>query len=215
MIATELDYAPARANMVDSQLRPNKVTDPRLLAAFRSVPRERFVPQERAALAYADEDIRLAGGRVLMQPMVLARLLQALAPQSGERALVIGAGAGYSAAILAQLGLSVIALEDDAALPMKAASAAISPVSGPLTAGWPAAAPYDVILIDGGITALPDAITAQIAPAKGRLGTVLHDGPVAQAVLVQVFAGRPAITKLFDCATPVLPGFRRAPGFVF
>ena len=109
-------FAEARNNMVDSQVRPNKVTDPRIIAAMRQLPRERFLPPGLAALAYADEDVPLGDGRVLMEPMVIARLVQLTAIAAGERALVVAAGTGYGAALLAACGARVTALEETAAL---------------------------------------------------------------------------------------------------
>ena len=102
--------------MVDSQIRPNKVVDPRILRAMRELPRERFVPTALRSLAYADEDVPLGNGRALMEPMVLARLVQIAAPVAGERVLVVGAGGGYGAAVLAACGANVTALEEDEAL---------------------------------------------------------------------------------------------------
>src|SRR5690242_11705344 len=160
-------FAQARQHMVDSQVRPNKVTDTRILAAMRQLPRERFLPPHLAALAYADEDVPLGKGRVLMEPMVISRLVQLAMPQEGQRALVIAAGTGYGAALLAACGCRVTALEDDPALLAIARPAlteeapGISLVSGPPTAGWPQGAPYDGILIEGGVHAVAPAIASQ------------------------------------------------------
>uniref|UniRef100_UPI0038CC0931 protein-L-isoaspartate O-methyltransferase family protein n=1 Tax=Falsiroseomonas oryzae TaxID=2766473 RepID=UPI0038CC0931 len=112
--------AEARRRMVDGQLRPNRVTDARLLAAMGEIPREHFLPAELAPLAYADEDVRLPGGRGLIEPMVIARMLQLLSARDGDRVLVVGAGTGYAAAVLARCGARVVALEDDAALAAEA-----------------------------------------------------------------------------------------------
>ncbi len=150
-------FADARNRMVDSQVRPNKVTDPRILAAMRHLPRERFIPPDLAALAYADADVPLGAGRVLIEPMVIARLLQLAAVAVGERTLVVGAGTGYGAAVLAACGARVTALEESAPLLAIARSIlaelapGVSLVSGPLAAGWPPGAPYDVILIEGAV----------------------------------------------------------------
>src|SRR5690242_17342594 len=111
-----LDFEDARNRMVDSQIRPNKVVDPRIIAAMRRIPRERFLPAHLATLAYLDEDVALGGGRCLMEPMVIARLVQLTAVQAGERALVVATGTGYGAALLAACGARVTALEDDASL---------------------------------------------------------------------------------------------------
>jgi protein-L-isoaspartate(D-aspartate) O-methyltransferase len=218
------DTATARAMMVDSQVRPNKVTDMRIIAAMRSLPRERFLPPGLAALAYTDADVKLPGGRALMEPMVIARLLQIAAPRPGETALVVAAGAGYSAAILAACGIQVTALEEDEALLalgrgiLPEVAPAVRIVAGPLAAGWPDAAPYDLILIEGAVAEVPDAIAAQLKRPGGRLVTVLNGGgrighgAIAAAVSAP---GALSFQPIFDCATPMLPALRRAAGFVF
>jgi len=221
----------ARNNMVDSQVRPNKVVDPRILDAMRQIPRERFVPADMASLAYADEDVPLGGGRYLMEPMVIARLVQAAAVRRGERALVVGAGSGYGAALLAALGAQVIALEQDAAL-LEIARAAIGRAAlpgyatsvtlagGPLAAGWPAGMPYDLMLIEGAAEHVPTALIGQLKRDGGRIVAVrATPGQVSHAALGEVVEGPAgaglAWQALFDCATPVLPALRLAPGFVF
>src|ERR1700722_9272741 len=168
----------ARKRMVDSQIRPNRVSDPRILDAMRRLPRERYLPPGQLALAYADQNVPLGGGRVMLQPMVLARLIQAAMPLPGETALVVAAGSGYSAALLALLGCTVTALEEstpllDLARPAMAASArAITLVSGPLASGWPSGAPYDLILIDGSVPEVPASIATQLNRDTGRLLTI-------------------------------------------
>lgn len=226
------DYAVARAMMVDSQVRPNKVTDRQVIAAMRRLPREAFVPPAMAALAYADEDVPLGHGRYLMEPMVIARLVQIAAPRAGERALVVAAGSGYGAALLAECGASVTALEEDEALlalarsALGAAGVPVSLVSGPLARGWNAAAPYDIILIDGAVEAVPPALTGQLNPVGGRLVGVRRlasigadTGPgqtgMGQAVLGERVGDALSLRPVFDCATPLVPALRRAPGFVF
>ena len=237
MTETVTDYAERRRNMVDSQLRPNKVTDGRVLGAMRSLPRERFLPPALAALAYADGDVALPGGRCLMDPMVLARLVQLADPAPGERVLVVGAGTGYGAAVLAACGAAVLALEENEALSgiaravlpeladladgARAPGGQAAPVellSGPLAAGWPDGAPYDLVFIEGGFEQLPPAIARQVVQTGGRLvGVRIQTGRVGQAVLGERVGPAPAISlrPVFDCATPVLPGLRRDPGFVF
>ncbi len=216
------DFTDARNRMVDSQIRPNKVTDPRILSAMRRLPREAFLPAALAPRAYADEDVPLGAGRVLMAPMALARLIQLAEPRAGERALVIAAGPGYGAAVLAACGARVTALEDDPALHDLAEAAlvahapAVELLRAAPAAGWPSGAPYDLILIEGAVAALPDALAAQLRAAGGRLVTVRQvPGGVGQAVLAEPNAGRLQARPVFDCATAVLPAFRAVPGFVF
>jgi protein-L-isoaspartate(D-aspartate) O-methyltransferase len=222
-----LSYADARNMMVDCQVRPNKVIDPRILGAMRRIPRERFIPPSAAPLAYADQNVKLAAGRVLLQPMVIARLVQMLEIREGDRALVVGAGAGYGAALVAASGAQTTALEEDPGLLALARTALaenapeVSLVSGALVEGWPAGAPWDAILIEGGVEFVPPAIVGQLRSPGGRLTTVLigHDGlgramlgePSGAAGGSQMLSMQPA----FDCATTLLPRFSRAVGFVF
>ncbi len=222
-IATPIDpFADPRKRMVDSQVRPNKVTDPRILAAMRAIPRERFLSPELAPLAYADEDVKLGNGRVLMAPMLTARLIQLIAPAAGERALVVAAGVGYGAAVLAACGMRVTALEEDEALlaVARTALAAVSPgvnlVAGPLAAGWPAEAPYDIVFIEGAVAAPPPAIVAQLRQEAGRLVTVIRAaaGP-GQAVQGETTQAGLRLWPEFDCATPPIPALLPAPAFTF
>jgi protein-L-isoaspartate(D-aspartate) O-methyltransferase len=215
------DYAAARNMMVDGQVRPNKVYDPRIIEAMRRLPRERFVPPSLVARAYADEDVPLGNGRALVEPMVIARLVQMAAPRAGERALVVAAGTGYGAALLAACGAQVTALEDDAALQAIARDAlagttGIELVSGPVVEGWSRAAPYDVVLIEGAVEDVPAALAAQVRTPGGRLVTVrCAPNGLCHGVLAEPSAGGLNFQAVFDCATPRLPAFRRAPGFVF
>jgi protein-L-isoaspartate(D-aspartate) O-methyltransferase len=230
-MATQAElFADARKNMVDSQIRPNRVTDPRILAAMRRLPRERFLPAALRALAYADEDVPLGSGRYLMEPMVLARLLQAAQPRENERTLVVGSGAGYAAAVLAACGCKVVALEDDPALlgiahailPEEAPSVTI--VSGPLGDGWVANAPYDLILIEGAVPAVPATLKDQLHLEQGRLVTAVFDTgrddgrPLlgsTRAILAEATAAGLGVTPIFDCAMRPLPAMRKAPVFEF
>jgi protein-L-isoaspartate(D-aspartate) O-methyltransferase len=217
-----IDYAAARLNMVESQLRPNKITDEALLDAFLTVPRERFVPETLRGIAYIDEDIPLGGKRFLVEPMVLGRLLQIAAVRPGNSVLEIGAATGYATAILSRLARSVVAVESDARLrdlaqarlkEMRATVATL--VDGPLEAGYAGRAPYDVILIDGAVALIPDAVASQLAEG-GRLVTVLRPpGAVGRAVLMTRIEGVLSHRPVFDAATPLLPGFLPAPSFAF
>ncbi|MDJ0945210.1 MAG: protein-L-isoaspartate O-methyltransferase [Kiloniellales bacterium] len=216
------DFATARSNMVDSQLRTNKVTDARVLEAFAAVPRERFLPEARARVAYVDEDLEVAPGRYLMEPLVLARLLQAAQIEASDVVLDVGCTTGYSSAVLARLAGTVVALESDAALRDQANqtlqdlgidNAVV--VAGELTEGYRKQAPYNVILLGGAVTEVPEAVLSQVAEG-GRLVTVMapqaHTG---QAVLIRRSGGQSSRRVLFDAAVRLLPGFARAPGFVF
>ncbi|CAH2599102.1 Protein-L-isoaspartate O-methyltransferase [Rhodovastum atsumiense] len=219
-----IDTADARNLMVDGQLRPNKVTDPRVIGAMRSLPRERFLPPALAPLAYVDEDVRLANGRCLMEPMVLARLVQLADPQPDERVLVVGAGSGYGAAVIAATGARVVALEEDEDLlrlargVLPALAPQVQIAVGPLAAGWRVGAPYDLIVIEGGFEQLPPAIPEQLRQDGGRLvGVRVVAGRVGQAVIGERGGHEPAVTSrpVFDCATPILPPMRYVPGFIF
>ena len=228
MTHSMIDNTVRRSNMVDGQLRPNKVSDSRVLGAMRALPRERFLPPALASLAYADQNVMLPDGSCMIAPMVLARLVQLADPAPGERALVVGAGTGYGAVVLAACGAAVVALEDNedllriarAVVPALAPglNADVQIMGGPLAAGWPAGAPYDLVFIEGGFESLPAAIAGQIPPDGGRLvGVRVTDGRIGQAVQGERAGATPAISlrPAFDCVTPVLPGLRRAPEFMF
>ena len=216
------DYRAARLNMVESQLRTNKVHDEAILDAFLAVPRERFVPEHLSGIAYIDEDIPLGGGRCLLEPMVLARLLQLaeIGPEDGV--LEIGAATGYATAILARLAQRVIAVEGDQRLVAIARlrmqemqNGNVTLLEGRLEEGYPAGAPYEAIVICGAVAAIPDAIARQLAEG-GRLVTVMKPphGP-GHAALMTRSAGLLSQRAQFDAGTALLPGFAPAPGFVF
>ncbi|MGF1594740.1 MAG: protein-L-isoaspartate O-methyltransferase [Kiloniellaceae bacterium] len=216
------DFAAARLNMVESQIRTNKVTDPRLIEAFEAVPRERFVTDAQRGVAYIDEDLEIAPGRYLMEPMVLARLLQAAAPRPGDMALVIGCGAGYSTAILARLVQTVVGLESDRGL-MDRANRTLNAldvdnavvVEGPLTAGYQKQAPYDVILFAGAVAEVPQVVKRQLADGGRLVAVVVDDSGIGRGTLIQRAGESFSARTLFDAATPLLPGFAREAGFVF
>jgi protein-L-isoaspartate(D-aspartate) O-methyltransferase len=208
------DFAAAKAAMVENQLRPEGVTDPAVIAAMASVAREAFLPDAVRPLAYADRAIPLGEGRFLPPPAILGQLLTRMSPQPGQRALVVGAGTGYSAAILAQMGLEVVALESSAALAARARDAGIEVVEGPLEAGWSLAAPYDLILIDGAIETIPDAIVGQLGEG-GQLGTALIERGVARLIVGRKAGRGFGYLSLGDAGTPALPGFRLPTPFTF
>jgi protein-L-isoaspartate(D-aspartate) O-methyltransferase len=218
-----MDFAEARRFMVDGQLRPNRVEDPRIVAALRDLPRERFVPPALAARAYADADIPLPGGRAMLKPLVLARLVQLAALKRGERALVLAAGTGFGAALMAAMGATVTAVESDpalltiarAALPAATPADSVTIVQADPAQGYAAGAPWDVILIEGGVGEVPSAIEEQLAEG-GRLITIgLAGGPPGRALLARRAGGTTTTTVAFDAHAPALPGFAAAPAFAF
>lgn len=209
----------ARMNMVDSQVRPNQVNDARVVAAMRALPREAFAPA--GSNAYADMDIPLGGGRFLLAPMLIARLVQLVLASHPRNVLVIGAGAGYGAALIAASGVTVVALEEEARLDTGALAAfapGVTRVSGPLPKGWPETAPYDVIFIEGALPRIPAELASQLNKpgrliailAKTSAATGLGSGVVAEPS-ANGFATRP----VFDCTARILPAFQPAPAFEF
>lgn len=201
--------------MIDSQLRTVGVSDDVVLSAIGSVPRENFVPAHLKGLAYADAALEVGTGRWLLEPMVLALLLQNARIRAGERVLIIGAATGYSAAVVAALGAVVTAVECDTALIASARDAGVDVNEGPLGAGWPAAAPYDLVLFEGAIETVPAAIAAQLSPA-GRAAAVVRTGGIGRAFAGPVLAdGRIAGLPFLEVAAKPLPGFTHAREFVF
>lgn len=205
------DFSLARRAMVDNQLRPEAVTDPAVLAAMGKVERERFVPAAARALAYFDRPLRIADGRAMMPPAALGRLLSEAAPRAGERALVIGSGTGYSAALLKAIGLDVVALERDQGL---AEAAQIDTVVGELSKGWAKSAPYDLILLDGAVEEVPPAITGQLGP-DGRLAGAIIDRGVSRLVIGRCAQNSIGFRILADAEVASLPGFERPRAFTF
>lgn len=210
-VRPEPDFAAAREAMIDSQLKPEGVTDPVTLAAMASIPRERFVPAGMRELAYADRPVPLGRDRALAPPVALGLLLDALLPKAGERALVVGAATGYSAALLASIGLDVIAL-DSGLKPLSATGA--KAVEGPLGEGHATGAPYDLILIDGAVEAIPEAIIGQMRDG-GRLGAAIVDRGVTRLVIGRRSGSAFGTRSIGDSAMPRLPGFERPKAFTF
>lgn len=213
-----LDTADARKRMVDSQIRPNKVNDAAVLEGMRELKRELFVPAALADFAYIDEDLPLGNGRVLTEPMILARLLDAAAVKRHEKILVVASGTGYAAALLVTMGAHVTALEEDSSLAAIAARLLppeVKQVAGKLGDGVPDRAPYDVILIDGGVREIPPALIAQLAPDGRILAVLVPVEGAGTAVRADHAGGALALTKLFDCQTPVLPSLLPKTGFSF
>lgn len=218
--------------MVDGQIRTFDVTDARVIRAFDTVPRERFVPDELRTLAYSDASLvlkpRREGGasRVLIQPMHLARMLQGAAPRPEDRVLVVAGETGYAACLLAELADHVVSLECDSDLTAEATAhgaalghGRIEAVTGNLAAGWTPLGPYDLIVVQGAIETHLDKLFAQLVPG-GRLVAIetslsVHGRHTGRAMLYQPIGSDVSGRALFDATAPVLPDFKLAPAFVF
>lgn len=213
------DFVAARRHMVDGQVRTTDVTDLRVISAMLEVPRERFMPQASAALAYLDLDVPLGGPRRLLRPMVLAKLIQAAELEATDRVLDVGCATGYTAAVLARIASQVVALEQDVGLG-KAAKEALSShpnvtvVNGALAEGWPQGAPYNVVVLDGATDVVPHALCQQLKDG-GRLVCVLGSGPGSKAMLYRRSGGDVGGRPIFDASAGLLPGFAKTPVFAF
>jgi protein-L-isoaspartate(D-aspartate) O-methyltransferase len=208
------DYASARQAMVDSQLRPQGASDPAVVAAMSLVPRELFVPQEQRPLAYIDRAVPLGEGRAMPSPAVLGLLLTALVPEPGERALVVGAGTGYSAAVLKEIGVDAVAVESSAGLAATARERGLRVVQGPLEKGHKRGAPYDLILIDGAVEFIPSGLIDQLKEG-GRLGAAVFDEGITRLVVGRKAGGGFGYHSISDSAAPALPGFQKPRTFTF
>lgn len=220
-MATELSEfttADMRAAMIDSQLRTNDVIDPAVIGAMGAIAREAHVPSALASVAYMDRAIALGEGRALNPPLVTGRMLVAAAIRPGQRVLLIGAATGYTAALLAALGAEVHGLEERADLLDTARTATtgadIRWIEGPLATGAPDAAPFDRIIIDGAIEALPDALIAQLAEG-GRIVAARRDGAVSRLVQGVKTGGAVALRSFADMDVAPLPGFAAPKNFQF
>jgi protein-L-isoaspartate(D-aspartate) O-methyltransferase len=210
-----------RQAMIDSQLRPSDVIEPRLIAAIRSVDREAHVPAPRRAMAYADRPIPLSNGRALNAPLTTARMIADLAPAPGSHILLIGGATGYAAAVLAAMGVRVTMVEEDADLALQAQTAladaaTVNIVTGPLTAGAGAPGPYDALLIEGAVETIPPALLSQLADGAPVVAGMV-DGAVTRIGRGVWTAGAAGIALLpfadIDCVR--LPGFAAPRGFTF
>lgn len=218
-----MDYTTARYNMVEGQIRPNKVTDPLVTQAMETIPREIFVPKHLRGIAYTDEDLDLGGGRWLMEPLTLARLLQEAMVGDEDVALDIACGTGYATAILSRLASTVVALESDPDFSARASASVgdlgidnAAVISGDLTRGCAEQGPFNVILINGAVEYVPKEILNQLADG-GRLVTVVRKpgAPVGLATLYTRHENHFGHRGLFDAGVPLLPGFSRPPEFTF
>ena len=216
------DHAAARRNMVSGQIRTNRVTDERLIEAMEEIPRERFVPHAKRGVAYVDEDVEIASGRYLMEPMVLARMVQEAGIAAEDMVLDVGCGTGYATAVMSRLAGTVIALDVDGSLAAEAEGAlnAVGAdnaivVTGPLAEGYARQAPYDVILLGGAVDHLPQALADQLAEGGRIVGVLREAGGVGQATLWARHRGALSSRSLFEASLPPLPGIARPVQFEF
>ena len=214
-----LDSAQQRANMVATQLRTNNVTDPRLIRAILSVPREDFVPSSVAPLAYMEGCIPLGKGRVLLDLRSFGKMAQLAGIGSADRVLDLGCATGYSTAIFSQLALHVVGLEQESEFAATARenlrhSPNAEIVCAKMEDGLPARAPFDVIFLNGAVERAPDGLTEQLADG-GRLVCVVRDGAAGHARIFVKDDGVIGERDAFDAHVPVLPGFEKARSFAF
>ena len=220
---SQTNFETARKMMVDCQIRPSKVTNENVLDAFLTVPREAFVGKSQRAIAYVDEDLPLPGGRNLMEPMILARLVQALEVRPGDSVLVVGAATGYGSAIMASLSGSVIAVEARTNLVEKAQETLVehgidnaAVIKSRLVDGYAAEAPYDCILVEGGVEFIPERLLQQLCP-KGKLAAIYRpqSSPIGVASIWTRSGKMFVRTPLFDACVPNLDEFNKKPEFIF
>lgn len=208
------DFAEAREAMIESQLRPEGVTDSTVLDAMGRVQREKFLPSHTQPLAYVDRAVAIGEGRFLSAPAVLGQLLNNMQLERGQKALVVGAGTGYSTSVVGAMGLNVRGVESNPVLAASARKLGLEILEAPLEDGDPRGAPYDRILIDGAIELVPVAIVDQLADG-GLLGAAIIDRGITRLVIGRKAAGAFGSYSFGDAGVPVLPGFSRPKAFTF
>lgn len=213
------EFATRRVMMVDTQVRPSDVTKFPIIDAMLAVPRETFVPDDKREAAYVGENLTLSPGRVVLEARTLAKLLDALDIQPTELVLDVGSGLGYSAAVIARLAETVVALEEDAGLAAEAqrllSEAGVDNavvVTGALAGGSANCAPYDVITVEGGVEQVPAAILDQLKDG-GRIGAIFIENAVGTAKIGYKTGNSITWRSVFNAGAPVLPGFAKARGF--
>lgn len=217
-----MDYTGTRLNMVENQLRPNRIEDPRLLEAMRAVPRERFVPAALRGVAYTDEDLPFPDGRILIEPLGFARIVQAADVGPNDVTLLLGCSTGYTAAVLARLAGTVILLQPDpdsagaveALLDDLGVDNVVVTVNPDPLVGHPSQAPFNVIILAGAVDAVPESLLGQLGEG-GRLVAVLDQGRVGKGTVFTRVHGMVGSRIVFDTAVPRLPGVERPPAFAF
>jgi len=211
-----MDQATARRNMVENQVRTNKVTNVALIEALEELPRENFVPEALTGIAYVDEALPLGEGRFLLEPMVLALLLQHANIKSSDIVMEIAPGTGYSTAVLSKLANTVVAVESDESLAQVATdnlvelgidNAAI--MSGTLEDGYKKQAPYNVIIVSGSVEEIPDALISQLADGGRLMAIVGSSRTPGKGTMVQKFGNSVTLTEVFEAGSPALPGFEK------
>ena len=215
-----MDFATARQKMVESQLRTNKVTDEGVLEAMREIPRESFVPMLLRDIAYIDEDIEIAAGRYIMEPMIVGRMMQASQIDENDSILIIGSATGYMAAVAGKLASTVFAVESDADLAEQSESLLtemamdnIIVQKGPLKAGCAKQGPFDVILIDGAVDGVPDEVIKQLADGGRLLAVIKQNSLVGVMTLFKNQKDHVSKTPLFDANVKSLNEFDNAAEF--
>jgi protein-L-isoaspartate(D-aspartate) O-methyltransferase len=217
-----MDFAAARHNMVECQIRTNHVTDAHVIDALRTIPREVFVSEPLKGVAYVDDEIALERGRFILDPMVFARMIAAARIRPGEIVLDVGCGSGYSAAVLASLATTVIATESDPGLAERAVGLLaglgidnVAVIAGSLVDGAAAHGPYNVIVVEGATPDVPEVLANQLAEGGRMVSIVARTSGLGHATLTMKIAGNLSSRVLFEAASLPLPGFEKQANFVF